>query len=215
MNSDADVNRGATSACNGAARRRRRQMAIPFVPFKRVFLSGAFVTCVILAGCSGKIITEEDDSEDSSGGSGGSPPAGGTAGTGGEWTVPGGNQSTGGEPYVDPECPDEEPPEPSVECDPLDPFKDCPEGYGCYPYLEYPFGEGCGHAMFGSVCIPAGEGEQGDFCDDSYCAPGYMCVVGATGGKRCGQICEPIRDYMCEPGLICGETDIQGYGVCF
>lgn len=179
-------------------------------------MSVLFLTSVLVGACSGKIVTVTDDGEDSSGGSGGMTSTGGTAGTGGDFMLTGGSPATGGgDPYVDPECPDEEPPETIPECDPLDPYKDCPTGYGCYPYLEYPFGEGCGHATFGAVCIPAGVGEQGEFCDDTYCAPGYMCVVGATGGKRCGQICEPIRDHMCPPGLICGETDIQGYGVCF
>src|SRR5690606_37346876 len=93
----------------------------------------------------------------------------------------------------------------------------CEEGFGCYPYLDYPFGEGCGHARFGTRCIPASTGEQGELCgsDLGYCAPGYMCVVGAVSGRRCGKICEPVADHGCPSGLICGETDIAGFGVCF
>jgi hypothetical protein len=120
-------------------------------------------------------------------------------------------------PYIEPECPDEEPLPVLRECDPLDPFADCPMGEGCYPYLEYPYGEGCGQPAFGSLCTTASTGEQGDFCGDggNYCSPGYLCVVGATGGKRCGQICEPVANHGCPSGLVCGETDVQGYGVCF
>lgn len=166
--------------------------------------------------CAGSVETiepEEDPSETGGAAAGGT---GGISNTGGSQTS-GGTSNTGGMVYVEPQCPEEPPPPVEAECDPLDPFVGCPEGYGCYPYLIYPYGEGCGHATFGAMCAPASTGTQSDFCggSDGYCAPGYMCVVGAVGGRRCGKICPPVAEHGCPDGLICGETDIKGYGVCF
>lgn len=170
----------------------------------------AFVCC--LSACSGSVETIEAEEVSDSGGSGGTLSTGGTDGSGG--AEPSGG--TGGV-YIEPECPDQPPPPVDAECDALDPLSGCEEGFGCYPYLDYPYGEGCGHARFGTVCAPASTGEQGDFCGDElgYCSPGFLCVVGAAGGRRCGKICEPVADHGCPDGLICGETDIAGYGVCF
>lgn len=171
----------------------------------------------ILWSCAGSVETIDAEEESETGGASGSGgyPTGGTGGSGGTGGIPtsGGSGGT----YIEPECPDEPPPPVEADCDAFDPSTGCPEGFGCYPYLDYPFGERCGHARFGTVCAPASTGEQGEFCGDDlgYCAPGYMCVVGAAGGRRCGQICEPVADHGCPPGLICGETDIAGYGVCF
>lgn len=170
----------------------------------------------LLSACSGKVRTiDGPDDETPSGGSGGGP----IDATGG-FGVGGTGGGTGGmpeDPYIEPECPDEDPPPVYSECDPFAPESGCLDGDGCYPYLDYPYGEGCGHASYGTICVPASTGEQGEFCGDNgtYCAPGYMCVVGAAGGKRCGKICQPVKDHGCPDGLICGETDIQGYGVCF
>lgn len=130
--------------------------------------------------------------------------------TGGQGEVGG-----GGAPYVDPDCPEQAPPPTFRECDPLSPEIDCGQGFACLPYLEYPAGEGCGQAGFGTVCVFAGSSTQGEFCESQTCAPGFMCVVGAAGGKRCGQICEPVANHGCPAGLVCGETDVRGYGVCF
>lgn len=109
------------------------------------------------------------------------------------------------------------PPPPAYECDPLDPFAGCEEGEACYPYVSHPFGTGCGTQQFGSVCAPAGTGEHGDFCGDGHgpCGPGFLCVVGASAGKRCAELCPLDGEHECPPGLICGETDIAGYGVCY
>lgn len=181
-----------------------------------VKLAAAGTFILVSAACSGSVEMIEAESEDtmSAGGTGGSETW--TGGTGGVEAT-GGIDGTGGEPYVPPECPDEPPPPVEHECDPLDPLVGCPEGYGCYPYLEYPSGEDCGHPTFGAICAPASTGEHGDFCGEGvgYCAPGFMCVVGAAGGRRCGQICAPVADHDCPDGLICGRTDVDGYGVCY
>jgi hypothetical protein len=184
-------------------------------------LPGLLASAIALAllGCSGSVRTIEGEGDDEFlDGSGGTLSTGGTGGTFDPGTGGTGEEEEEvEEPYVEPECPDEEPPPVRAECDPLEPYEDCGEGYGCYPYLDYPYGEGCGHPSYGAVCAVASTGEQGDFCGDEagYCAPGYMCVVGAAGGKRCGKICETVRDHGCPAGLICGATDIQGFGVCF
>lgn len=151
--------------------------------------------------------------------SGGGAAVGGEVGVGGAPSTGGGEGSggTGGAPFVDPGCPDVEPPPPYYECDPLSDDEDCPEGYGCYPFVMHPFGSGCGTQQFGTRCAFAGTGEQGDRCGDSYgsCASGHLCVLGATPGKRCTKLCQLGSDHDCPAGLICGEVDIVGYGVCF
>jgi hypothetical protein len=142
-------------------------------------------------------------------------PASGGADSGGSGGQAAGGTGTGG--YTDPGCPDVPPPEPVYECDPLEPEADCGPGFACYPYVSHPYGTGCETQQFGSWCAPAGTGEHGDFCGDGYgpCAPGYLCVVGAGAGKRCYRLCPLDTEHDCLPGLICGETDIAGYGVCY
>ena len=143
-------------------------------------------------------------------------PSGGSGGTGG--TGGSTQQGTGGQTPVAPECPEGDAPPPvTPECDPMSPLQDCGPGEGCYPYLIYPFGQGCGFPTFGAICAPASQGQQGEFCGDGlgYCEPGFMCVVGAAGGKRCAKLCSLVAPSGCEAGLICGETDVEGFGVCF
>lgn len=151
---------------------------------------------------------------------GGSGAAGGisaSGGAGGGQSSGGGETASGGSSYVEPECPDEEPPPIMQECDPLAPEDECGNGRGCYPYIQYPAGERCGFAQFGARCVFASSGAQGDTCGGTtqrYCEPGFLCVVGAGGGARCARICSPgITD--CSDGLICTETDVKGFGVCF
>lgn len=174
-----------------------------------------------LLGCSGSVETVAP-TVDASGGyvfvtSGGAPiGAGGDVLSSGGSTASGGATGTGGRVYVEPECPDVAPPPPEEECDPLV-ENDCGEGFACRPYLIYPNGERCGDPQYGSLCQFAGQSEQGDPCADGInsCAAGYMCILGAAGGKRCARICKPTIDHMCPGGLICGLTDVQGYGVCY
>jgi hypothetical protein len=163
-------------------------------------------------------------SETGGSGSGGAPPraSGGTA-SGGNPFIP----STGGQapgvggslPYEEEECPDDVVPPPTYhECDPFDAELRCYEFEACLPYIVYPDTEdGCGVPGYGEMCVPAGIGQQGALCSDSGtgCSPGFMCVVGAAGGERCARICVPGQMHTCPGGLICGETDVQGYGVCY
>jgi hypothetical protein len=117
---------------------------------------------------------------------------------------------------MDPGCPNVPPPEPFVECAPLDPMSRCGPGFACYPFVEHPFGRGCGVATFGAACVAAGSGVQGDPCgeDTAGCAPEHMCVIGSRSGRRCAKICVFAGPDECPVGLICGETDVEGYGVC-
>ncbi len=118
--------------------------------------------------------------------------------------------------YDDPGCPDAEAPPGVVECDAFNEPSGCPVGEGCFPYVDHPFGEGCGQQSFGAVCLPAGSGVQGSQCGDGTtgCAAGFVCVVGAQTGKRCTKICDLNAPNTCDDGLICGETDVEGVGVC-
>ncbi len=185
------------------------------------FLLGALASLVACSGTVEHVSGDEAPSGGSSGVGGAAPSIGGSGGApsgGAGGGVTGGAGGTGGKPYEDPGCPDREPPPPHRECDPLDPWVGCQAGYGCYPYVSHPYGSGCGFQQFGAVCQLAGTGMPGDKCGDGAggCAPGHMCVVGAGAGKRCQKICGVQGgDSDCPPGLVCGETDIQGYGVCF
>lgn len=113
-------------------------------------------------------------------------------------------------------CPNVEPPPAIVECDPFGKGDACSSGYGCYPYVQHPFGEGCDAEVFGALCLPAGTGKQGALCGEGTgdCAPGFVCVIGAHAGKRCAKLCSFAGGNECPPGMICGDTDIKGYGVC-
>jgi hypothetical protein len=50
---------------------------------------------------------------------------------------------------------------------------------------------------------------QGDWC-----APGFVCVVGQRAGKRCAALCKLGAPNSCTGGLVCGELDVAGFGVC-
>ena len=118
--------------------------------------------------------------------------------------------------YVDPGCPDVGAPTEFNECDAFSPNPSCPPGEGCFPFVDHPFGEGCGVQSFGTECRPAGEGRQGDICGTGTesCASGFVCVVGAQPGKHCVQLCPVGSEKACPAGLICGDLDVEGYGVC-
>ncbi len=175
------------------------------------------LTFAVLAfGCGGQSAREEDD------GTGGRSLRGGSGGFGWAGGGLGGRASdaTGGRlssDFVDPGCPEPPAPERVLECDPLGDGTDCPLGFGCYPFVTHPPGDGCEPRIIGAVCRSAGSGTQGSVCGSGTdgCAPGYMCVVGLQPGRRCAKICTDFDDTeACGGGLICGETDVEGYGVC-
>jgi len=39
-------------------------------------------------------------------------------------------------------------------------------------------------------------------------------VVGSQPGKHCVQLCPIGGQKVCPQGMICGELDVEGYGVC-
>lgn len=113
-------------------------------------------------------------------------------------------------------CTSAELPPPELACDPFATGQ-CGEGVGCYPFVDHPDGTGCDQQRYGTVCLPAGHGTQGQLCgEDSsdWCASGFVCVVGQRAGKRCAKLCKLGSANTCSGGLICGDLDVAGFGVC-
>lgn len=178
----------------------------------------------VVAACGGTAVADFSDA--GTGGSGGaqSDAQGGSAGIGG--TTPthdagkdssagsagvGGSEVDSG--YVDPGCPDADPPQPDLQCDPWAADTGCGPGEGCYPYVIYP-GSVCQQETYGTYCIPAGIGQQGDPCGGEACAAGFVCVI--TGqGNQCVQMCQLQGADGCPPGLFCLPVDVEGFGGCF
>lgn len=196
----------------------------------RLISHGSLSLCVALlvlpmSACGGDVdyTWSETGGSAGAGGTGGEPPwiTGGTTSGGNPFLPSGGavEPGVGGTPpFEEEECPYVAPPPTVHECDPLAPQYDCEYYETCLPYIVYPErADGCGSPGYGEVCWYAGEGRQGDLCTElgSGCAPGFMCVVGAAGGERCARICVPGQRNGCPGGLICGETDVLGYGVCY
>lgn len=135
------------------------------------------------------------------------------SGSGGTGALP---ADAGFDVYVDPGCPDVGAPTKVNECDPFAAVSTCPFGQGCFPFVDHPFGAGCDAQSFGTVCRAAGTGQQGDSCGSQgeSCAAGYVCVVGSQPGMHCVKLCRMGGEKVCPAGLICGELDVEGYGVC-
>lgn len=117
--------------------------------------------------------------------------------------------------YADPGCPDAGMPVRLDACDPFSANSGCGAGLGCYPYVNHPVTD-CGVQTFGAECRPSGVGQQGDACDGNQegCASGYVCVVGGQPGAHCVQLCPIGVANTCPAGLICGDLDVEGFGVC-
>lgn len=176
----------------------------------------AICSVFTLLHCGGTV----EISADGSGGSGR-----GHAGRSGRAGGSNAGSGSGGEPslldagfdvYVDPGCPDVGAPIEINECDPFATVPSCPAGEGCFPFVEHPFGEGCDAQRFGTACRLSGAGQQGDPCGSAAqsCASGFVCVVGSQPGKHCVQLCPIGSQKVCPAGMICGELDVEGYGVC-
>jgi hypothetical protein len=195
---------------------------------RTVFGVGCFSLFVAL-GCGGSMVHGvEESGPGGSGGGGASPSAGGAgarpgvggqsqAGSGG---VAGSTAGSGGAAEPDPidgGCPDVDRPPPDLQCDPFV-LDSCGPGAACYPFVTHPEGGGCEQQRYGTTCAPAGTGKQGSLCGggfgDEWCAPGFVCVVGQGAGKRCAALCELGSTKQCGGGLICGELDVAGFGVC-
>jgi len=185
----------------------------------RIWALAAICSVLALLHCGGTV----EVSSDGGAGAGGRGHAGRAAHAGGGNSVSGsgGNRpiepaDAGFDVYVDPGCPDVGAPVEVNECDPFAANPMCPPDQGCFPFVDHPFGEGCGAQTFGTVCRPAGSGLQGDTCGtaDQSCASGFVCVVGSQPGKHCVQLCPIGGQKVCPQGMICGELDVEGYGVC-
>lgn len=190
----------------------------------RTAIAAGMVALVLslASGCGGAV--SHDDPEPASSGRGGSKPSKAGAASGGQAaggaTSLGGNFSSGGS-LVDPDpvesgCPMLELPPPDLKCDPFSPGS-CGPGAACYPYVDHPEGSGCDQQRYGTICLAAGAGHQGDLCGeeiDQGCAEGFVCVVGQRAGKRCAALCKLGSVDQCAGGLICGELDVAGFGVC-
>jgi hypothetical protein len=181
---------------------------------------------VALVGCGGSVERSGPDIDERAGTGGRDAPSkgGSAASTAGSAGKGGANAGTGGGGF--PNLPDPPPvtsgcdmtdkPPVSIECEP---FGDdsCGVGFGCYPFVDHPEGTGCDTQTYGTVCLPAGIGTQGAHCGDEtgdWCAPGHVCVVGQRAGKRCAKLCELGAANQCDGGLVCGDLDVAGYGVC-
>jgi hypothetical protein len=113
--------------------------------------------------------------------------------------------------WVDPECPDAEPPIPQFECDPFAPDS-CGANLGCFPWVNYPTGP-CDFEEYGAFCSLAGTLGQGEPCGQEQCAAGLSCWL--TGqGTECLELCEPFGLDTCPAGLLCMTTDVEGIGAC-
>ena len=148
------------------------------------------------------------------GGASGSAGRAGSGGSAGTETLPDGG-------LIDPApvqsgCPTQDLPPPELECDAFTPGS-CGDGAGCYPFVDHPKGSGCDEQRYGTICLQAGNATQGMMCGEesgARCAPGLVCVVGQRAGKRCAALCKPGVANPCTGGLICGDLDVAGFGVC-
>jgi hypothetical protein len=116
--------------------------------------------------------------------------------------------------FIDPGCKDKPPPLQQFVCDPQNQFNgDCAEGEGCYIFVDYP-SDPCGQEIYGSICFPAGFGQQGDPCSGAQdCGAGLSCVVTGSG-TQCVQLCELDDGDACTGGTVCEPIDVEGFGGC-
>jgi hypothetical protein len=117
-------------------------------------------------------------------------------------------------PFEEPGCPPVEMRPPTIECDPLGAVSGCAVGESCFPFVDYPSGP-CDVERFGTFCVLAGSGTQGESCAREPCAADHLCV--STGrGTQCARLCslQAGAPDVCAPGLLCLPIDIEGFGGC-
>jgi hypothetical protein len=117
-------------------------------------------------------------------------------------------------PFEDPGCPPATTLPPITECDPLAESSGCNPGESCFPFVDYPSGP-CEVERYGTMCLLAGAGTQGDSCARDPCSADHICV--STGrGTQCARLCGLDADApsVCAPGLLCLPIDIEGFGGC-
>lgn len=187
---------------------------------------GCYAVLAVLVGCGGAVEHSGRGDEPPVGGSAPNGPPPGQAGSAGAGSTSTAGQASGGTasggfpnlpdpPPVTGGCDTQVPPV-SNECDPFG-LNSCLPGSACYPFVDHPEGDGCGTQTYGTVCLPGGVGTQGVRCGDDtgdWCAPGHVCVVGQRAGKRCAKLCQLGSLDQCQDGLVCGDLDVAGYGVC-
>ena len=185
------------------------------------YLAAATLCSVFaLLHCGGTVEVTHEGGGGANAGAGGRAHGGGAghAGQASAGAPSAGTQSldAGFDVYGDPGCPDVGAPTQVNECNAFSDVSGCPPGLGCYPFVDHPFGDGCGAQTFGTECRPSGTGKQGDSCggNSEGCASGFVCVVGAQPGKHCVQLCPVGGQNVCPSGLICGDLDVEGFGVC-
>src|SRR5688500_8351024 len=179
----------------------------------------------LVFGCGGAVTHSNGEDEPGAGTSNPTQAGRGGSAAGGSTSVAGmpGRAGAGGKSVDEPEpvqtaCPVDELPPPSIARDPYRAGSgDCPPGSGCYPFVEHPAGRGCDARIYGTVCVVAGVGTLGDLCGAAvgdWCAPGFVCVVGQPAGRRGAALCKPGGANQWAGGLICGDLDVSGFGVC-
>lgn len=156
------------------------------------------------------------------------PVASSSSGQGGDYTFLADSSSGSGDPttsapppppplppdYDDPGCPSTPPPLEDYTCDPFSKTGGgCAAGEACQIFVDYP-SEPCGQEYYGSACVPAGPGKQGDGCMGGQdCGPGYVCVITGSG-TQCIQLCKLTGPSGCPSGLVCEPIDVKGFGGC-
>jgi hypothetical protein len=116
--------------------------------------------------------------------------------------------------YMERPCEDKPPPIEDFQCDPYHQFNgDCAPGEACFIYVDYP-SDPCGQEVYGSLCYPAGPGQQGDPCFGAQdCGAGLVCVVTGSG-TQCVTLCDLDQIGDCPPGFVCEPIDVEGFGGC-
>lgn len=185
---------------------RRRAPFVVWVGALIVLETVAFVS----VGCGSTVVLEDPEGP-GVGGEGGKGPDGGVVGPGGST---GDASQDAFDEYIEPPCPDAGPPIEAFECDPYNQASgQCLPTEGCYIFVEYPT-EPCEQEIYGSLCLPAGSGGQGDPCGGPQsCGPGFVCVVSGSG-TQCVELCSLTGQDGCPPGLVCESIDVQGFGGC-